>query len=162
MQLRPDAGMQDELVSDTGCSMSSHLQCSPNTSNSPPRILSKKRCDSPGKDTMIRDPRLSNVRSLSSDIFAVIQADTTDSEGCQFNTGRKRKDRRESKHNKYASTQATEKWKLEVQINNTRSRTNHDGASRLVSELLLPGCLSILRPEGNGLFDQAVSRYNES
>ena len=72
---------------------------------SPTQIVSTRRSGSPGYDTTIRDPGLRNVRFINSDIFAVVQADATDSEGCWFNTGREQvtKDLRESKRNKHVS-----------------------------------------------------------
>ena len=84
--------------------------------------------------------------------------------GCRFKTGRPQvtKDHRKSKRNMYASTQATEKRKLEVQISNFRLRTNNSGASRLVSEPLPLGCLSILRQKENGPLDQERSRRAEA
>ena len=112
----------------------------------------------------MRHPGLTNVNSLSSTIFPVIQAGTTGSERCWFETGRAQgtKDRNESKRHSHACTQATKKRKLAVQISILSLRTGHVGASRLVIELLPLECLSILRQEETGLLDQERSQNREN
>ena len=128
-------------------------QNSPNTSRQTGRakILPKKRSGSPG----------TTRRSEISQFWVAVIQDTTDSEVCLFNT-EVTKDHRESKRPEHACTQATEKRKLAVQISNLRFRTSHDGASRLVSDLLPVECLSILRQVENGLLDQEKSQSRKN
>ena len=83
-----------------------------------PKIVSKLRSGSPGYDTAIRDPGLSDVRK---------------------STGTK--DHRKSKRNNHACTQAREKRKPEVRSSSLRFRTEHEGNKRLVNEHLPLGCL---------------------
>ena len=137
-------------------------QCSPNTSRHQ-QASPKNKIDETLRLTRIRydDP---NVNCLSSNIFIVIQADSADSEGFRFNTGRAQatKDHRKNKRNKYAGTQATDTRKLEVQICHMNFQTRNRVATRIVSEFLPLGCLSILRQEETGLLDQDRSQSREN
>ena len=140
-----------------------HLESPPmltqliSSQTSPPKILSKERSGSPGYDATIRDPGLENASFLSSDIFAVIQADWTDSEVCRFNTGGEQvtQDHRKSKRTNTPVSKPQRNG-------NSKSRSANNGTNTLVGELLPLGCLSILRRDENGLFDQEKSQSREN
>ena len=119
--------------------------------------------------------RLTRIRPRRSEIldWATLDSSTLPSSLCfrrtrrtrrEFNTGAQvAKEHHESKRQQTRlPPKATEKRKLAVKDSNLRLWTNHVGASRLVSELLPLGCLSILRQEESGLLDQKRSQSREN
>ena len=104
------------------------------------------------------------LRSLSSDIFSVSQAHTTNSKRQGFNAivCQTSKDPLESEGDKQPRDQSKDKRRLPLLKRRLRVRTLKGVTNKLGDVLLTLGCLSILRQEEHGFLDRQKSQCEET